>query len=185
MASGALTIGSRTPMAGLPAWVTPRVVRGGFATGTAAAGGPLRPHEAAVAARAGVPAERGTVFAHYLTDAGQAELCALLDSGGYRLEFGEQAALLTVAWLLRAGDRPGALGLLDEIGPYAGKLCFVPVPDAASEQDPSVVWRGRRRGGRRRTGHPAGEFPGRGDARGVDRVEPVRRRDAHPVAGDT
>jgi hypothetical protein len=135
MASGAVTIGSRTPVAGLPAWVTPRVIRGGFATGKAAAGGPLRPHEAAVAT------SRAAVFAHYLTDAGQAELGALLDSGGYRVQVPEQAALLVVAWLLRSGDRAGALGLLDEIGPYAGRLCFVPVPDPAREQDPSVVWR--------------------------------------------
>jgi hypothetical protein len=141
MASGAVTIGSRTPVAGLPAWVTPEVVRGGFATGRAAAGGPLRPHEAAVAARVGLSAERGAVFAYYLTDAGQAELCALVDHGGYRLEFPEQAALLAVAWLLRAGDRARALGLLDEIGPYAGLVCFVPVPDPAREQDPTVVWR--------------------------------------------
>jgi hypothetical protein len=141
LASGSVTIGSRTPVAGLPAWVTPQVVRGGFATGTAAAGGPLRPHEAAVAAQAQVPAERAAVFAYYLTDAGQAELCALLDGGGYRLEFPEQAALPAVAWLLRAGDRARALGLLEEIGPYAGQLCFVPVPDPVREQDPSVVWR--------------------------------------------
>ena len=75
-----------------------------------------------------VAGERGAVFAHYLTDAGQAELYSLLDSGGYRLEFPEQAALLAVAWLLRAGDRARALGVLDEIGPYADRLCFVPAP---------------------------------------------------------
>src|SRR4051794_1893781 len=79
IATGRLTVGSRAPVAGLPAWVTPEVVRGGFATGTPAAGGPLRPYEAAVAG------ERGVVFAHYLTDAGQAELCSLLDSGGSRV----------------------------------------------------------------------------------------------------
>jgi hypothetical protein len=141
MASGAVTIGSRTPVAGLPAWVTPQVVRGGFATGTAAASGSLRPHETAVADRVGVSAERGAIFAYYLTDAGQTELCGLLDGGGYRVEFPEQAALLAVAWLLRAGDRARALALLDEIDPYAGQLCFTPVPDLASEQDPSVVWR--------------------------------------------
>jgi hypothetical protein len=141
MASGAVTIGSRTPVAGLPAWVTPEVVRGGFATGTAAAGGPLRPHEAAVAARVGVSAERGTVFAYYLSDAGQAELFTWLDGGGYRLEFPEQAAMLAMAWLLRTGDRARALGLLDEIGPYAGQLCFAPMPDPTGEQDPSVLWR--------------------------------------------
>lgn len=35
MRSGALEIGSRTPVRGLPAWATPEVVRGGFATGRA------------------------------------------------------------------------------------------------------------------------------------------------------
>ena len=39
MASGKLRIGSREPVSGLPAWVTPEVVRGGFATGEPAAGG--------------------------------------------------------------------------------------------------------------------------------------------------
>lgn len=42
MADGRLRIGSRTPVPGLPAWVTPEVVHGGFATGSAAAGGPRR-----------------------------------------------------------------------------------------------------------------------------------------------
>nr|WP_221378287.1 hypothetical protein [Actinoplanes polyasparticus] len=135
MAAGALRIGSRTPVAGLPAWVTPEVVRGGFATGTAAAGGPLRPHEAAVAD------DRAAVFAYYLTNVGQAELCSRLDTGHYRLEFAEQAALLAVAWLLRSGDRTRALSLLEEIGPYGGQLSFSPVPADAGEQDPSVVWR--------------------------------------------
>lgn len=33
MAQGRLTVGSRTPVAGAPAWATPEVVTGGFATG--------------------------------------------------------------------------------------------------------------------------------------------------------
>nr|WP_296071483.1 hypothetical protein [uncultured Actinoplanes sp.] len=77
----------------------------------------------------------------YLSDGEQAQLRSLLVTGAYRLKFPEQAALLAVASLLRSGDRAGALGLLDEIGAYAGQLCFTPVPDPAAEQDPSVVWR--------------------------------------------
>jgi hypothetical protein len=141
MASGRLTIGSRTPVKRLPAWVTPQVVRGGFATGTPAAGGPLRPHEVAVAERAGLPAEREALFGWYLTEAGLAELRSLLDSGSYRVELPEQAVLLTLAWLLRAGDRARALELLDQIGNFAGQLCFTPAPDPAAARDPSVVWR--------------------------------------------
>ncbi|MFG2044885.1 hypothetical protein [Dactylosporangium sp. NPDC048998] len=141
MTSGRLTVGSRTPVDRLPAWATPEVVRGGFATGSPAAGGPLRPYEVAVAGRAGVAAERGPVFAWHVGEAGLAELWSLLGSGGYRVELPEQAALLVVAWLLRAGDRARALDLLDEIGPFASELCFAPVPDRAAERDWSVVWR--------------------------------------------
>jgi hypothetical protein len=65
----------------------------------------------------------------------------MLDSGGYRVELPEQAALLTVAWLLRAGDRARALGLLDEIGAFGGQLCFAPAPDRAAGREASVVWR--------------------------------------------
>ncbi|SNT62471.1 hypothetical protein SAMN05421812_11490 [Asanoa hainanensis] len=115
---------------------------GGFATGAAAAGGPLAPHETALAARAGVPATRAALFAWYLGEAGQAELGALLDSGAYRVDLPEQAALLTVAWLLRAGDRARALAVLDEIGAYADRLDFAPVPAATSAlRDPAVAWR--------------------------------------------
>ncbi|MBM2618537.1 hypothetical protein JIG36_23555 [Actinoplanes sp. LDG1-06] len=124
MLSGALRVGSRKPVADLPVWVTPEVVRGGFATGRAAAAG----------------GERGAPFAHYLTEAGLAELTARLDSGAYHVELPEHAALLVVAWLLRAGDRDGALRLLEEIGPYGERLRFSPLPGEAVA-DPDVVWR--------------------------------------------
>jgi hypothetical protein len=141
MASGRLTIGSRTPVKGLPGWVTPEVVRGGFATGTPAAGGPLRPDEVELVARAGIRAERGALFAWYLGETGLSELWSMLEGGDYRVQLPEQAALLTVGWLLRAGDRARALGLLDEIGAYGAQLCFAPVPDPAAARDASMVWR--------------------------------------------
>ncbi|MCP9979147.1 transcriptional regulator [Actinomadura madurae] len=140
MKDGSLDIGSRTPVAGLPAWVTPEVVRGGFATGDAAAGGPLLDHELEAARRAGVPAARQALFAYHLTDAGLAELYELLDSGRYEVVLPEEAALLAVAWLLRAGDRAAALDVLDAIGPFAGRLRFLPRP-ARSPGDPSLVRR--------------------------------------------
>jgi hypothetical protein len=141
MATGRLTVGSREPVAGLPAWVTPEVVHGGFATGSPAAGGPLRPHETALAEAAGVPAARGPLFAWHLGDAGLAALGSMLDGGGYRLAQPEQAALLAVAWLLRAGDGAGALEVLDAIGPFADDLCFTPQPGDGAARDPDVVWR--------------------------------------------
>ena len=42
---GSLQIGSRTPLKDTPVWVTLEVVHGGFATGSFAASGPLKPHE--------------------------------------------------------------------------------------------------------------------------------------------
>ncbi|MCO5996332.1 transcriptional regulator [Actinoallomurus rhizosphaericola] len=141
MADGTVTVGSRTPVAGFPAWVTPEVVRGGFATGAAAAGGPLLPHEVETARRAGVPADRYALFRHHLTDAGLTELYALLDGGAYDVTLPEEAALLTVAWLLRAGDRLAALTLLETIHPFADRLRFAPRPAAARPPGGAVVHR--------------------------------------------
>ncbi|WP_329494499.1 hypothetical protein [Kitasatospora herbaricolor] len=141
MASGAVTAGSRTPVAGLPAWVTPQVVHGGFATGAACAGGPLLPYELESAARAGVPADRRALFGHFLTDRGLAELTDRLDRGCYEVLVPEEAALLTVAWLVRAGDRSAALDLLDTLEPFAGQLRFTPRPAAAPAADTTLTHR--------------------------------------------
>lgn len=110
MSDGTLTIGARTPVRDLPPWVTPEVAHGGFATGAAAAGGPLRPHELELIERHGLRADRGSLYSHHLTETGLAHLGALLDSGGYELDQPEQAALLTVVWLLRAGTPPPPCG---------------------------------------------------------------------------
>lgn len=141
MAEGRLDIGSRTPVRGLPAWVTPEVTHGGFATGEPAAGGPLRPDETDRAQRLGLPADRRALFWSWLTDAGLAELGELLDSGRYRLEYAEEAALPVVAWLLRSGDRGGALGVLEQIAPFADRLPFTPAPSNQRAGDPDVVYR--------------------------------------------
>ncbi|MEV0132562.1 hypothetical protein AB0H83_29380 [Dactylosporangium sp. NPDC050688] len=90
---GKLTIGSRTPVKDLPAWVTPGVVRGGFATGSAAAEGPLLPHEQALATRMRVAADRAELFRHHLSKHGLTELWTLLDTGA--------------RGRLRPGRRPG------------------------------------------------------------------------------
>lgn len=126
MAAGRLTIGSRTPGAGLPAWVTPEVLRGGFATGTASAAGPLQPYETETARSFGVPAQRRALFTHCLTEPGLTWLWALLDSGRYRIDVPEEAALLTMAWLVRHGETDAALDLLAELEPFAGRLRFLP-----------------------------------------------------------
>nr|WSY50805.1 hypothetical protein OG999_12210 [Streptomyces sp. NBC_00886] len=128
MAGGRLTIGSRTPVAGLPAWVTPEVLRGGFATGTPSAGGPLQPYETRLALQFGVPADRRALFAHCLTDTGLTWLWGQLNSGRYEVTVPEEGALLTMAWLVRHGETAGALDLVAELEPFAGQLRFLPRP---------------------------------------------------------
>ncbi|MER6472854.1 hypothetical protein [Streptomyces collinus] len=141
MANGLLTIGSRTPVAGLPAWVTPEVVRGGFATGEPSAGGPLLDHEIATARRVGVPENRRALFAHFLTEDGLAHLHGLLDSGHYEVTVPEEAALLTVAWLVRAGESDAALDLVEELAPFADRLRFGPRPADRPAPSPGAVHR--------------------------------------------
>ena len=140
IASGKLRIGSRAPVADLPIWATPEVVRGGFATGRAAAGGELLAHEAELADRAGVVRNRRAVFAHCLTERGLSELGDRLETGRYQVAVPEEAALLTIAWLVRSGDVAAALELVEVIEPYADRLCFVPRP-AGDPADLSIVSR--------------------------------------------
>jgi hypothetical protein len=128
--SGSLEVGSRTPT-GAPPWVTLEVLRGGFASGVYAAEGPLLPHELERLGRLGRPADaraRAVLNASYLDEAGIAELQALLDGGGYRIDVPEEAALLAVAWLARA-DRPAqAAAILEAIAPWMDRLRFYPRP---------------------------------------------------------
>ncbi|SCD54521.1 hypothetical protein GA0115239_10333 [Streptomyces sp. BpilaLS-43] len=128
LAAGRLSVGSRTPVVGLPPWVTPEVVRGGFATGSASAGGPLRTHETEAARSFRVPAQRRALFAYCLTEPGLAWLWARLDSGCYEIGVPEEAALLTVAWLVRRGETGAALDLVAELEPFADRLRFLPRP---------------------------------------------------------
>ncbi|MFD4557762.1 hypothetical protein ACFWP5_26135 [Streptomyces sp. NPDC058469] len=128
MADGLLSIGSRTPVAGLPAWVTPEVVHGGFATGTPSAGGPLQPYETRLAEQFGVPAGRRALFAHCLTETGLTWLWSQLNSGRYEVAVPEEGALLTMAWLVRHGETADALDLVAELEPFAGQLRFLPRP---------------------------------------------------------
>jgi hypothetical protein len=141
LSSGALRLGSRTPVAGLPAWVTLKVLRGGFATGRALAGGALEPDEAALSQRIGVAPMRRLLFGHYLTDDGLRELDLLLDTGNYRVEVPEDAALLVVAWLVRSGDRAAALELLDTLAPFGPRLRFAPKAASAPTTPPDHVCR--------------------------------------------
>lgn len=123
MARGRLRIGSRTPVADVPAWATLEVVHGGFATGRLLAERP-----------AGEQPNRW-----YLGDEGQAELLALLESGRYRVELPEDAALPTVAWLLAHRHHEAALDLVAELWPWLDRLRFTPPPAATAPPDGTAV----------------------------------------------
>jgi len=142
MANGTVTVGDRAPVAGLPAWVTPQVVHGGFATGRAMAETAPDVAERLTAERAGVPATRAALFGYHLTEPGLAELRALIGSGAYRLEAPEGAALPVVAWLLEHGQDEAAARLVDEIMPLAPRLRLTPKPQrVATLIDPALVYR--------------------------------------------
>ncbi|MEM9191728.1 MAG: hypothetical protein AAGF12_21330 [Myxococcota bacterium] len=140
MLDGTLNVGSRSPLAGVPIWATPKVVTGGFVTGDLLAGGPLQDHETAAQRAHDVPEPvRAHLHRAALTDPGIAELQAQLQSGHYRVGVPEEGALLAVAWLLGAGDRDRARAILDEIGAHFSTLRFYPIPaDGPPPEGPAV-----------------------------------------------
>lgn len=98
MASGQLRIGLRSPVRGLPVWVTPRVLRGGFATGRLAAGGPCRPmsrtEPTGSASHTRVPcsSRSSSPIPAWPSSTG---CCQSAPTGS---SWAEESALLTVAW---------------------------------------------------------------------------------------
>jgi hypothetical protein len=130
MATGALQVGSRTPVAGVPAWVTLEVAQGGFATGRLVAEGPLSPEEEAMQAGLpeSVPGEtpRARLNAWYLGDAGQRALLEALAEGRVAVDVPEASALLVVAWLLAHGHEEAALDVVAELAPWMARLRLHP-----------------------------------------------------------
>jgi hypothetical protein len=130
MADGSLAVGSRTPVADTPAWVTLEVAHGGFATGRYLAEAPLTEEEAARLAElpAGIPGATGRERLNlwYLGDAGQSELLEALRSGRYRVEVPEEAALAVAVLLLDLGFPGQALDLVAELRPLMHRLRFAP-----------------------------------------------------------
>ncbi|WP_445658215.1 hypothetical protein [Achromobacter sp. NCFB-sbj8-Ac1-l] len=134
--AGTVDYGSRTPLAGIPDWVTLEVVTGGFATGALLAGGPLTEFERELAARTpGIRAghERRDLNAYFLGETGIAQLQARLADGDYHVDLPEEAALLTVAWLLRQGQAQAARDLVAVLAPFFDRLRFYPAPWAGDE----------------------------------------------------
>jgi hypothetical protein len=144
MLSGALQVGSRTPLMNTPAWATLEVATGGFATGTLLAAGPLQPHEQALLRTLpAVPTgtERAAITSYYLSDAGLEVLRQMLASGCYRIQVPEEGVLLIVTWLLTHGHADQARRLLDTIGPSIAQLRFYPIPATRPLVTTTVVHR--------------------------------------------
>ncbi|MFD9302824.1 hypothetical protein ACFWCB_09075 [Streptomyces sp. NPDC060048] len=108
------------PQVALPSWATPGLAHTR-----------LRPYEREAARLVGVPQSRRALFADGVSGPGIARLWSLLDSGRYEIHAPEEAALLCVAWLLRA-DRPDdAAELAGLLEPFADRLPFTPRPEAS------------------------------------------------------
>ncbi|MCY1040516.1 hypothetical protein OV208_04205 [Corallococcus sp. bb12-1] len=142
MLQGTLTVGSRVPVAEVPAWATLEVAKGGFATGRLLAEGALQPHEQALLSRLqreDTGSARAALNAWYLGEAGLAELRRMLQTGGYRIQVPEEGALLVVAWLLDHDQAERARDLLDQLAPFFPRLRFYPVPAATPQADTAFV----------------------------------------------
>jgi hypothetical protein len=144
MVRGDVVYGDRTPLSGVPAWVTLEVATGGFATGEVLAGGALRPHELDALARIPDVAEAHARLAlnlDALGDEGLAALQARLVSGDYAIDVPEEGALLVVAWLLANGHDADAHALIDTLMPLFDRLRFYPAPGVTRDTDGTQVHR--------------------------------------------
>lgn len=131
MQSGELLIGSRTPVADTPVWVTLEVVHGGLASGRYLAERPLTPAETELVASIGdgMPpgvTDRERLNLWCLTDAGQERLGVALGTGAFEVEIPEESALLVVTWLLAQQEFEAALDLVAELRPLMHRLRFSP-----------------------------------------------------------
>jgi hypothetical protein len=143
MAEGYIQVGSRTPVADTPAWVTLEVAHGGFATGRYLAEAPLTEEETArlSALPPDVPGDPGRERLNlwYLGDAGQAELLNMLQSGRYQVEVPEEAALAVAVLLLEKGFPEQALDLVAELRPLMHRLRFTPRFELAARLSGTAV----------------------------------------------
>ncbi len=127
MLGGRLKIGSRTPLEGIPAWVTLEVLHGGFASGNLAASGPLQPYEKELLERI-EGRGRLELNLHFASPEGRAELVELLENRCYRISVPEEAGLMVAAWLSARGEDEAAQQLVSTLLPLFDRLRFYPRP---------------------------------------------------------
>lgn len=138
--SGKLRVGQRQPYRDTPTWVTPEVMRGGFASGQHAAGGSWRAYEISLARRVGAATTgaRTALNGYHLTREGLAELSKLIASRNYRIDVPEEGALPAVCWLLSRGEHATAATLIEAIEPFFDRLRFFPRPAETPLVEPIV-----------------------------------------------
>ncbi|WP_445178333.1 hypothetical protein [Pseudomonas sp. McL0111] len=130
MVQGTARYGSRAPFVDMPEWVTLEVVTGGFATGQYLAGGALTDYEQQLTAS--IPGirpgfERLDLNIWHLSDEGIEALQKQLKTSEYRIDVPEEAALLSVAWLLGKQRTEEARRLIESIAPFFEQLRFFPM----------------------------------------------------------
>lgn len=141
MEQGTALYGSRAPLVDVPEWVTLEVGTGGFATGQYLAGGALTDYERwLVTSIPGIRPgfERLDLNTWHLTDEEIEALQKQLENNDYRVDVPEEAALLSVAWLLGKQRTEEARKLIMSIAPFFEHLRFFPMvsdgmPLAAAE----------------------------------------------------
>lgn len=143
MASGDLQVGSRTPVADTPGWVTLEVLHGGFASGRYIAEHPLDEAETEMVARLGARAPGSTpreqINLWFLSDEGQSVLQDAMRTDRYRVDVPEEAALLVVTWLMLQEHCEAALDLVSELRPLMHRLRFSPRLIASARPPGSLV----------------------------------------------
>ena len=143
LASGQLSVGSRTPLANTPAWVTLEVAHGGFATGRYLAESPIGEDELALLDNIsnGIKGqtEREKLNYYFLTDKGLSKLSSAIETGCYRIDVPEHGALLVVAWLFTNGLEEQALDLVNELSPLMHRLRFYPYFEKSYKPQGAVV----------------------------------------------
>lgn len=141
--SGQARYGSRVPFVETPVWLTPEVIKGGFATGEWLAGGELCPHERLwleklpCSVKAGQ--ERQALNSFFITDDGLNWLGDMLKTGQYQITVPEEGALLTIAWLAQNGGIESARDLVDQISPWFSQIRFYPAPAVGSKIKSNLV----------------------------------------------
>lgn len=135
MLSGELSIGSRSPIKKTPAWATPEVITGGFATGNLLAGGKSSKHEKKLIDRLKFKKgnQRAFINAYYLSDEGVSELTDLLKTKQYLISTPEEGALLVIAWLINHGYYKESSQLINTIAPHFETLRFFPISTQKTE----------------------------------------------------